>query len=410
MGLHKDEVVKSVAKDIDVLIVGAGVLGLSIGIALLKSQRGITVKVIDKEASLGLHASGRNSGVLHAGFYYSPDSLKSRFCRNGNIELKDLCTKYQIPVFSTGKVVLSRNEEEDSRLDLLCERGNLNQVPIEILPGRALSRFEPLAQTYERFLWSPSTAIADPIQVLGALREEFELMQGKIGLNTKVALQVKHGEIIASHHPARVIVNAAGVNADKIARSIGIASNYAMVPFMGVYSSIPKRNLPLRTLVYPVPHPVNPFLGVHLTLTTSGKVKIGPTAIPVLGREQYSIVQGWSVTDAWQAFRATRSIVAGEFHSFREIIRSEFPKLFQANLIREASTLVPLAKSATGWNRMSPGIRSQLVNTLSGELEQDFIVQTHGNSVHVLNSVSPGWTSSLSFGRWIAEKRILPLL
>lgn len=398
------------SEDSDVVVIGGGVLGLSIGIAILSMVPKLKVAVVDKEASLGGHASGRNSGVLHAGFYYSPDSLKAKFCRDGNLELRRLCAEHRIPLLEAGKIVVSRNQEEDSRLDLLYERGVANQVPLEILPGSQLPSFEPLAQTYDRFLWSPSTAVANPILVLDALRKDFERMNGKVIFSHEVSIQERSGEITSQHHRARVFVNAAGAQADKVARRVGLAKQYAMVPFMGVYRSIPKELLPIKHLIYPVPHPINPFLGVHFTLTTEGKVKIGPTAIPVLGREQYSLKEGWSLSDIVQSFRATKSLIHGQAHSFKEMIRSESPKVFQRNLIRESASLVPQAVAISGWTPMRPGIRAQLVNTLNGKLEQDFIVETHANSVHVLNSVSPGWTSCLPFGRWIAESKVLPLL
>ena len=399
-----------VAKRSDVAVIGAGVLGLSIGIALMKAKPNLRVTVIDKEESLGKHASGRNSGVLHAGFYYSPESLKAKFCRDGNVELKALCASNRIPVLETGKIVVSRNQEEDARLDFLYDRGVANRVPLELLPGSRLSNLEPLARTYERFLWSPSTAVADPISVLEALRKEFEGMQGRIEFHNQVSLQRFSGEVTSRDHEARIYVNAAGAQADRIARSLGLAKQYAMVPFMGLYRSVSKEKLPLKHLIYPVPHPINPFLGVHFTLTTSGKVKIGPTAIPVLGREQYSPREGWSLSDIAQSFRATKSLIRGPSHSFFDLIRSEFPKVFKHNIVDEAATLVPEARSIAGWKKMRPGIRAQLVNTSSGKLEQDYLVDTYANSVHILNSVSPGWTSCLPFGRWIVETKILSLL
>jgi L-2-hydroxyglutarate oxidase LhgO len=168
--------------------------------------------------------------------------------------------------------------------------------------------------------------------------------------------------------------------------------------------------LPLRRLVYPVPHPVNPFLGVHFTLTVDRKVKIGPTAIPIFGREQYSPFQGWSISDSLEAVRASFALVRGDAHDFSQIIKNELPKLIQANLVKEAGTLVPSALSAKGWQKKRPGIRSQLVELRSGKLEQDFVVEVCDNSVHVLNAVSTGWTSSIPFGRWIAQEKIFRLL
>ena len=393
-----------------VVIVGAGVVGLSIGIALLDSKSNLSVVIIDKESELGKHASGRNSGVLHAGFYYSPDSLKAKFCREGNYELKKLCRKYQIPVLETGKVVVARDESENERLETLYSRGVQNGVELEVLDVNQLNGIEPLAKTHERFLWSPNTAVSSPMAVINAMKEEFINRGGTIALSTNVRFEARDGEISIRNFEADLVINAAGAQADRLARKVGLASQYAMVPFMGVYRSISGEKLPLRRLVYPVPHPINPFLGVHFTLTLDGKVKIGPTAIPILGREQYSPLKGWSVSDSIQALKASIGLIKGDAHDFSELVRSELPKLRQVNLVKESRTLVPQAGEVKGWTKRPPGIRSQLVNMKNGKLEQDFIVETAGNSVHILNAVSPGWTSAIPFGRWVAEEKVLPAL
>ena len=392
------------------MIVGAGVVGFSIGSALLEARPGLSVTIIDKEPRLGVHASGRNSGVLHAGFYYSPDSLKAKFCREGNEELKLLCRRYEIPIESTGKVVVARNDEESSRLDVLFERGTANGVDLELLEESELLKLEPLAKTHQRFLWSPDTAISDPKQVISAMRNEFQSRGGVVNLSKEVKFERTSDGLSVDGHPATVYVNAAGAQSDRLARRVGLARDYAMVPFMGVYKSIPRERLPIRRLVYPVPHPVNPFLGVHFTLTLDNKVKIGPTAIPILGREQYSLAQGWSISDSIQAIKASVALIKGEAHDFSQLVKSELPKLLESNLIRESSSLVPGAISVNGWKKRPPGIRSQLVNLKSGRLEQDFIVDIFANSVHVLNAVSPGWTSSIPFGRWVAQEKVLKLL
>lgn len=393
----------------DVLIVGAGVVGLSTGLALLESQPNLKVMVLDKELSLGKHASGRNSGVLHAGFYYSPDSLKAKFCRDGNFELKKLCKEFEIPLRECGKVVVTQNEEEEQRLDLLFSRGQNNGVELEIHDAGELTRYEPLARTHRRFMWSPNTAISDSKMVISALAKKFKSYGGQIEIGEKVNLKVEGGEV-TSLVKFKHVVNCAGAQADRVARSIGEANDYAMLPFMGVYRAVSEKALPLRTLVYPVPHPLNPFLGVHFTLTIDGKVKIGPTAIPITGREQYSILQGWSLADINQAIKGALALVRRESHDFSAIVKSEWPKLFERKLVEESAKLVPSSVAVKGWEKKPPGIRAQLVHLPTGRLEQDFVVRSLLNSTHVLNAVSPGWTSAIPFGRHIAFGYVLPNL
>jgi L-2-hydroxyglutarate oxidase LhgO len=253
-------------------------------------------------------------------------------------------------------------------------------------------------------MWSPNTGISDSIAIVKAMRDEFLSLGGEIHSDSKVNLIESNDEVYDSSNQFtfKHVVNAAGAQADRISRSVGVGTDYAMLPFMGVYRATSKKNLPLRRLVYPVPHPINPFLGVHFTLTIEGKVKIGPTAIPIAGREQYSITEGWSSSDITQALKGVKSLISGDSHDFGAILKSEWPKMIQKLLIKESSDLVPSAKWARNWHRNPPGIRAQLVHLPTGKLEQDFIVTAKANSTHVLNAVSPGWTSSMPFGRFIS--------
>jgi L-2-hydroxyglutarate oxidase LhgO len=389
----------------DYLIIGAGAIGVATGIALLEENPRLKILIAEKELEIGKHASGRNSGVIHAGFYYSPDSLKAKFCKEGNAELKKLAMKHNIPVKQIGKVVVVRNELESQRLGELFNRGVKNGIEIELLEAKYLKDFEPLAVTFEQFIWSPSTAVSDPISILKAMKSEFESRGGKIVTGFKVSLKKHNSELIdaSGNFSAKYFINAAGAQSDRIARNVGVGLDYAMVPFMGVYRVTNETNLPLRTLVYPVPHPINPFLGVHFTLTTDGKIKIGPTAIPTIGREQYSLTSGWSLSDLYQTIVGAGSLIKGDAHSMTNMIRSEMPKLFESIIVKESQQLVPLAGTVKKWSKKPPGIRAQLVHIPTGKLEQDFKVVKFLNSVHILNAVSPGWTCSVPFGRYVAE-------
>jgi L-2-hydroxyglutarate oxidase len=390
----------------DVLIIGGGIIGLSIGIALLESKPSLKVIIAEKEKSLGLHASGRNSGVLHAGFYYSPDSLKAKFCRDGNKELRKVAKKHGIEVRDVGKVVVARNEDENMRIDNLFERGIKNGVDIELKSADKLKLFEPLAVTHGRFLWSPSTGVSDPKAINQALLFDFVSLGGKIDFDTELTLILRNSEIYdgSNQYDAKHFINAAGAQSDRIARKVDVGLEYAMLPFMGVYRATEEKNLPLKRLVYPVPHPINPFLGVHFTLTVDHKVKIGPTAIPISGREQYSFTEGWSASDIGQAFKGMKSLIRGDSHDLKAILKTEWPKIIQSRLVRESTELVPSADQVKNWAKKPPGIRSQLVHLPSGKLEQDFVVRSAGNSTHILNAVSPGWTSAIPFGHWIVEE------
>ena len=366
------------------------------------------VVVFEKEPEVGFHASGRNSGVIHSGFYYSPNSLKAKFCRDGNIALKQLCERNGIPVRETGKVVVARNDAEVEILQSLLERGHSNNVPLELLPSSQLASYEPLAITHKNFLWSPSTAVADPKQVIQALSQEVKNKGGEILLGREIEV-LPGGEVRLENRKIQAMhfVNAAGNQADRISHKFDVGNEYSILPFIGMYRSTSERMLPLRTLVYPVPHPLNPFLGVHFTVTTNGKVKIGPTSIPVLGREQYSLRESWNLRDVENILLSAYKFMAGNPKNFVNLINSELPKFMTSKLVGGASVLVPDAKGIKHWDRMPAGIRSQLLHNPSKSLEQDFVVRNGYSSTHILNAVSPGWTSSIPFAKWITSQYIL---
>lgn len=391
---------------VDVVVIGAGVVGLSIAKSLLSARAGISVTILEKEGDLGVHASGRNSGVVHAGFYYSPDSLKARFCLEGNRAIREMCKEYDIPLKEVGKVVVTTSHEDELRLEKLFERGLENGVPLELLESKHLANFEPLAKTRDRFIWSPTTAVSDPKHLIACLANEVVRLGGKLKFQQRIEID-PNNQLIKStngNYSAKHIVNAAGSQADRIAKIFNFGLGLTMVPFMGVYRSTNKTALPLQRLVYPVPNPLNPFLGVHLTISVHDEVKIGPTAIPMLNREQYSLLEKWSARDIRESLHGAYSIFRGNSHDFPEIVRSEFPKLFESRLVLGASKLVPEVKGVTQWKKMRPGIRSQLVELKTGKLVNDFVVEGDDRATHVLNVVSPGWTAAIPFGKYVSDR------
>jgi L-2-hydroxyglutarate oxidase len=391
---------------IKILIVGAGVIGLSVARALLEQHPNLGIYIVDKEDSVGKHASGRNSGVIHAGFYYSPESLKAKFCREGNESLKQLCEEHKIPIKEVGKVVVARTTAEVSHLESLFQRGIANGVNLSLLPASELIRYEPLARTLESFIWSPTTAVSNPQLVLAALLNSVKSLGANVLLGARLTFRQDstlvsiNGENIKFKH----IINTAGSQADRIAHDFGFGKDLSMIPFMGIYRAVNHAQLPLSTLVYPVPDPMNPFLGVHLTSTVNGKVKIGPTAIPLFNREQYRFSEGWSAKDFGTSASGLLAMLRGDKHNLPKLALTELPKIFLKRLIKDAATLVPDVVHIKGWQRLSPGIRSQLINLKSGSLLSDFVIEGDEHSTHVLNAVSPGWTAAIPFGRYIANQ------
>ena len=389
----------------DVAVIGGGIVGLALADAWLGRHPGSSVLVLDKEERLAEHASGRNSGVLHAGFYYAPDSLKAQLTRRGNQLLKAFCAEQGVPVRETGKVVVTTSAEQLASLDDLYGRGQANGVPLEMVDEAALREIEPLARTHERALWSPSTAVADPVAVVEALAARVRDRGGEVRLGTPVIeagpgwVRTPYQRIEVSH-----IINAAGLYADRVAHWFGVGEDYAMLPFKGLYwySNWPAGRL--QRHVYPVPDPRNPFLGVHLTVTVSGSTKVGPTAIPSLWREDYAGLRGFKPAEMADIARLYPRFLRSPHHDVPGLVRSEVPKYSRRYLVGQASALVPSVRAEDFRERGRVGVRAQLLHVPTGKLEMDFVVEPGERSTHVLNAVSPAWTSSLAMAEWIVER------
>ncbi len=396
----------------DCVIIGAGIIGISLGIELLTQKPTKKILIIDKETRPGVHASGRNSGVLHAGFYYSPDSLKAKFCKQGNLELKKFCNTNNLEVKETGKVVVCQDKNDVTRLMNLFERGIANGVEIELLESKELSRIEPAAQTVDKFIWSPTTAVGNPKEIIKKLAEKFTDMGGLFRFNSRVKLINKNNEVLIEGDgyilSATSIINSAGAYASELAKQVGVGHEYVCLPFLGAYrksefvAGNPKR------LVYPVPNPINPFLGVHTTNTLSDEIKIGPTAFPVIGKEQYKFLDGFNAKELRDFYLATKTLLKSDSVNILGLAKSEGIKLFKRPLIKKAKRLTNALDLNQKWKNYPAGIRAQIVNLDTKVIEMDYIVSSDKNVVHILNAVSPGWTSSIPFSRWIVENQ--PLL
>ena len=386
----------------DLVIIGAGIVGLGIAKAWAESNPSDRILVIDKESALAQHASGRNSGVLHAGFYYAPDSLKAQLTRTGNAALRAFCQEMNVPVRQTGKVVVTREPSELPALMELYRRGVANGCELEIVDEDQLCELEPLASTCGQALWSPLTAVADPVRVTEALGAYVGGLGVRLRLNTEVVgaspsyLTLRSGERINFGH----VINAAGLYADTIAHWMDVGNVFQILPFKGLYLYDSSGAVPLTRQVYPVPDARNPFLGVHVTVTVSGRVKIGPTAIPALKREDYG--KPWEVdsSELRDIARVYPRFLTSPHHNVFGLIASEVPKYSHRYLTRLATKLVPSLKMARFDERGRPGVRAQLLNLRTKKLEMDFVVRSGRNSTHMLNVVSPAWTSSLAVGEY----------
>jgi L-2-hydroxyglutarate oxidase LhgO len=363
------------------------------------------VALIEKEPAVGLHASGRNSGVLHAGFYYSAESLKARLCRDGNRELTAYCRERGLPLNACGKLVVAQGPGDLAGLDELMRRAEANGVPLESLPAEEARRIEPRAKTYERALFSPTTSSVDPKAVLASLAEDLRRSGAEVWLGVRyLGRDVSGVRTSAGPISAGYLINAAGLYADRVARDFGFAERYRILPFKGVYLyGDPKREV-LRAHVYPVPDLAYPFLGVHFTVTVRGEVKIGPTAIPAFWREQYRGLERLDLAECWEILRREAAFFLRNDFGFRTLARRELAKYSRRHLVALASRLVSGVEPAHYRRWGEPGIRAQLVDLKQRKLEMDFRLEGDEHSLHVLNAVSPAFTCAFPFARYVVDQ------
>ena len=397
-----------VNKEYDQIIIGAGIVGISFGLALLERNPNKKVLIIDKEEKPGIHASGRNSGVLHAGFYYSPDSLKAKFCRLGNLELRKFCKENNLQILETGKVVICQDKQDVKRLEELYQRGIANGVNIEILDSKDLEIIEPAAQTVDKFIWSPTTAVGNPKDVISKLAEKFTKSGGIFSFNTQAELIEKNSEILVKTknitYGTKSIINSAGAYAAALAKQVDVGTEYVCLPFLGTYKKSKLLSVNPKRLVYPVPNPINPFLGVHTTITLNNEIKIGPTAFPVVGKEQYRLTDGFNLKDLLEFFVSSTALLKSDSTDLIGLAKEEALKLFKKPLLNRTRKLSNSLNTNYNWVKHPSGIRAQIINSKTKVIEMDYIVKTDKNVIHILNAVSPGWTSSIPFTRWVIEQ------
>lgn len=388
----------------DVVIIGSGIVGLSLAYQLKEKNQDIHVALIEKEPSVALHSSGRNSGVLHAGFYYTADSLKAKFTQKGNQTLKEYCKKNDIFVHNCGKMVVAKDETELQTLHELFERGIKNGVEVYLIDEKEAEKIEPKALTHKYALYSPTTSTVDPQKICLQLEKDLRHKGVQFFFNTPYIKRTSRGILAGGMElKAQKYINTAGLYADKIAHDFGMGFHYRIIPFKGIYLESREKQIELNTNIYPVPNLKNPFLGVHFTIMPSKKVKIGPTAIPALWRENYEKFQRFNLSECQEIMHTHFTLFRKNTFNFRSLAYEELKKLNQNYLKNVASKLVKDVdlSSFDTWGK--PGIRSQLIDLRDLSLAQDFIVEQDENSVHILNAVSPAFTCSFPFSEWIID-------
>jgi L-2-hydroxyglutarate oxidase LhgO len=394
--------------EFDITIVGAGIVGLATAMELIKRRPNLRVVVLEKESEVAAHQTGHNSGVIHAGLYYKPGSLKAKMSVDGARRMIEFCRQHELPHELCGKVVVATNEEEIPRLEELFRRGTANGVPgLTRLSQEEIKDREPHARGIAG-IWSPNTGIVDYLAVTRKYAEIFANAGGELRLDTEVIGIQTLGEGLVAETTAnpvhtRNLINCGGLQSDIIAKMMGNTRGLRIVPFRGEYYELtPQSQRLVRGLIYPVPDPRFPFLGVHFTKKIHGSVEAGPNAVPAFAREGYEksdIDLGYLLGLA--AFPGFWSMAAkywrmGLGEMYRSYNKSAFVKALQV--------LLP----ELGMNDVKPGgagVRAQAMDK-KGNLLDDFSIIETSNSIHVLNAPSPAATASLVIGEAIVDKAL----
>lgn len=388
----------------DAIVVGAGIVGLATARALLRSQPGLQLVVLERADHLAAHQSGHNSGVIHSGLYYRPGSLKAQLCTAGRIELQEWCTEAGIPFERCGKVVVATSEDEVPALEALAERGRRNGLVVERLGPAGLAELEPHAAGVAA-LHVPATGVVDYRRVCARLGDEVVELGGTLHFGTGVDSITETPAGVAVRTDAGLwwagrVVTCAGAWSDRLARRSGARPPVRILPFRGEYLELrPEAAHLVRHLIYPVPDPQFPFLGVHFTRDIDGTVHAGPNAVPALGRDAYRWTTLRPVEVAAFATRpstwrlARRHWRTGMGEIARSLLRGQAVAAMQ-RLVPEitAHDLVPAGS----------GVRAQAI-ARDGTLVDDFSIVREGACLHVLNAPSPAATASLAIGAWIAR-------
>jgi len=392
----------------DICIMGAGMVGLSVAYQISKRYPLLSITIIEKESDVGMHSSGRNSGILHAGLYYEPSSLKAKVCVSGAKRLKEWCKEEKLQVMECGKVVTPQKPELDKQLEVLVERGRANGATVELIDKKQFSELVPDGYTSTgRAIWSPDTCVVKPMQVIQKLKQRlqeggidflFFQEQWKVAENSKQIIFTDGNKLSYDH-----LINCTGLQADKVAHQFGVGEKYTMLPFKGSYWQV-KKNAPFKfnTNLYPVPDLEVPFLGVHVTPSVDGVTYLGPTATLAMGRENYRGFQGVEPLMTLNFLRhMTLQVITNK--RMRNYVYNQAFDWTPKNFLNAIRAIIPKIEMGHIEKSSKVGIRPQLYDKKKNELVQDFIMLNGPNSTHVVNAISPAFTASFELADYILD-------
>lgn len=389
----------------DYVIVGAGIVGLTVAYELKNRNPNATIAIFEKEAEIGQHASGRNSGVVHCGIYYGSDTRKAKVCKEGALELLDFARAHNISYSQTGKVIVATSEEQLPTIEKLLQNAEHADIKARLLSRKELQKLEPRAAPGPAAIHCPDTAVIDSRGIIKQLVNILKMQGVDFYFHCPVSTAISDNKIstLQGVFEFAFLFNCAGAYADVLASKFGVKHNYALIPFKGIYWQVKNRNL-VNASIYPVPDIKLPFLGVHFTKVVSGELYVGPTAIPALGRENYKNLHGIAFSELTKILFRLSIMYMQNKNNFRLLAHTELAKYSKKHFFQAAQRLVPSLQSDDLIPSPKSGIRPQLINSQTNTLEMDYIFITHKNSFHVLNAISPAFTSSFAFAKMIVTE------
>lgn len=394
----------------DFVIMGAGIVGLSVALRLSEIYSNSHIAIIDKEPEIGRHASGRNSGVMHSGIYYGADTLKARMCTTGAARMIDFVKEHHIAFQQKGKVIVATTETEGETLKNLLDNAVNNKIEAYLHTEQEITQYEPYAKAPFGGIYCPGTAVVDSHAILKQIQAilltrkvAFYFNSPLCSVNvTEKSIQV--GEKQHSIHYG-YFFNCTGTSSVRIAKMFAIAKEFELLPFKGLYYKVkPEKNYLVHSNIYPVPNPLLPFLGVHLTRVVTNDIYVGPTVIPALGHENYSLFNNINIKELGTILKFLTTMVLQNKQHFRFLVVNEMKKYIKPYFVNAACKLINGLQAKDLLLAKKVGIRPQLVNIKNKMLENDFILQNASHSTHVLNAISPAFTSALAFADCIVEK------
>mgnify|MGYP000076322319 CR=1 FL=1 len=395
-------------KTCDCLIIGGGIIGLTLAREWLRRHPQSKVVVLEKEATSVAHGTGRNSGVIHSGIYYTEGSLRAKLCVSGSRQMLDYVDEHKLWNDRCGKLLVPPTEASLSSMDVLLTRGAANGVEIHKVTGKEALELEPRVNPqFDQALYVPITSVVNPKQLAERVRKDVVGSGGVIYYGTPaIAISARRGTVqtLTGTFEAGTVINAAGLFADQVAKRAGLKTQYSFQPFKGKYWKHKDPEFAMRRLVYPVPDLSLPFLGVHTAHNQNGEVYFGPSSTPVIGRENYQGLQGVTLGDGLSLSASLVWKFLNNTNGLRTLSMREM------KLMRLRGVCDELSKIVTGVepqnlerSLVKVGIRSQIFDSKTQHLVNDFVVVPDERVIHILNAISPAFTASFAFAEYILD-------